>query len=85
MAFTNFIVNAGPGGLISGSGSDTVGTFDIDGSFSVSEPICRFTKQYRGMHAIYYQGTFNQATRTIEGFWGIHPGDKDDKFKLTQA
>jgi hypothetical protein len=83
MEFTNLQIDANPGGSVKGSGSDTVGTFDIDGSFSHSEPVCRFVKQYRGKHAIYYQGTYTNGT--IEGFWGIKAGDQDGKFRLTQV
>ncbi len=34
MEFTNLFINTIAGGEVSGSGSDTVGTFDINGSFS---------------------------------------------------
>lgn len=85
MTFNNLNIDAKAGGLISGSGSDTVGSFDINGSFSHTEPVGRFVKQYHGKHAIYYQGTFNQNNNSIEGFWGVHAGDQDGKFKLTRA
>lgn len=54
MAFNNLNIDGRPGGSINGSGSDTVGEFTIEGGFNTQKPVCRFTKQYIGMHAIYY-------------------------------
>jgi hypothetical protein len=82
MELSKLKVNPNPGGAVQGSGSDTVGEFDIHGSFSMSDPICRFTKQYHGKDPIYYyQGTYTNGT--IEGFWGIKAGEQDGKFKLS--
>ncbi len=84
MDLGNIVINAGPGGTISGGGNDTVGPFHFDGSFSPNQPICRFVKQYDGKHAIYYEGTFDQSTRSISGNWGFHAGSKDGDFKIYQ-
>ena len=82
MTFDKLDINLGPGGPIVGSGSDTVGAFTINGSFSPNAPVCRFTKQYQGQHAVYYEGTYNQTTKKIEGQYGFNAGDKDGAFTL---
>ena len=82
MKFTELNVDPRPSGLIKGHGSDEVGQFTFEGSFSPNEPVCRIFKQYIGQHAIYYQGTLDNATKTIDGHWGFQAGDKDGKFTL---
>lgn len=84
MQFTALQVDTRPGGLIKGHGTDTVGPFTFEGSFSPAEPICRIHKQYLGKHAIYYQGTFNPQTNVVQGFWGFEPGDQDGKFEMAR-
>jgi len=42
---------------IYGSGQDEVGAFDIHGKW-YADQIFNFKKQYRGMHAVYYDGKF---------------------------
>lgn len=74
MEFTNLNVQLSPGGAIQGAGSDTNGQFTVQGSFHPSEPICRFTKQYTGQHAVFYEGRYNQATQTIDGNWSLVQG-----------
>lgn len=82
MTFSHLDINLGPNGPINGGGSDTVGVFTVTGSFSPNAPICRFTKQYQGAHAIYYEGTYDQGTNTISGHWGFKAGDNDGAFSL---
>ena len=53
MNFDNLNVQLGPSGLIQGSGTDTNGHFTVTGTFHQTEPICKFTKQYTGQHAVY--------------------------------
>ena len=80
MKFTKLTVDTKPGGLIDGSGTDEVGEFTFKGSFSPNEPVCRIFKQYIGQHAIYYQGTLDNAGGFVQGFWGFTPGSNDGKF-----
>jgi hypothetical protein len=56
MHFNSLTVQEGPGGVINGQGTDEVGQFTFQGSFSHNTPECRITKQYLGKHAIYYLG-----------------------------
>ena len=58
MTFDKIDIIPGPGGLISGSGTDTAGAFTIKGSFNPNVPACKFTKQYQGSHTIYYDGKY---------------------------
>lgn len=82
MNFTSLVVNATPGGLINGEGADEVGQFTFNGTFSNDAPTARILKQYKGQHAIYYEGTFDQATSALNGHWGFKPGSKDGLFRL---
>ena len=59
MSFDNLNVVMQAGGIIQGSGSDTVGKFTVSGSFAPDRPLGRFVKQYEGKHAVYYEGTLN--------------------------
>lgn len=56
MNFTNFFINPVPMGHVEGKGEDSVGKFELKGSFNQNSTAVRFKKQYIGMHAIYYQG-----------------------------
>lgn len=69
MKFDTINIQTGPSGQIAGKGADDAGQFNISGSFSPSEPLCRFVKEYQ-QHSIYYEGRFNNGTGTIDGFWG---------------
>lgn len=85
MKFDKLVVDAKPSGLIEGSGTDEVGAFTFNGSFSPNEPVCRIFKQYIGQHAIYYQGTLDNTGSNIEGFWGFKPGSNDGKFQMKRV
>jgi hypothetical protein len=58
-------------GRITGEGRDLVGAFVVDGSYSLPEGKCRWTKRYLGKHDVYYQG-FNEG-KGIWGTWEIPP------------
>lgn len=68
--FDHFAAQLGAGGLIKGGGSDDAGVFTIEGSFAYDNPTCRFIKKYPA-HCIYYEGTYNQAEKLIDGYWGF--------------
>ena len=53
------IASAQPG--VSGSGADIVGNFTLQGSYDSSSSAIKFTKQYEGAHAIYYEGTLSAS------------------------
>jgi hypothetical protein len=82
MNFTALSVDPQPNGLVKGHGTDEVGEFTFEGSFSPNEPVCRIVKQYIGKHAVYYQGTLDPQMMSIEGFWGFHAGSNDGKFQM---
>lgn len=67
MTFKNFYITPVPQGEIRGGGEDTVGKFEISGSFNNNATAVRFAKKYIGKHTIYYEGEFNG--NTIEGSW----------------
>jgi hypothetical protein len=71
MSFKNFYITPVPQGNIRGGGEDTVGPFDIMGSFNNNATAVRFAKKYKGKHThtIYYEGSFNG--KAIEGTWGF--------------
>lgn len=76
MHFNNFQINIGGG--IFGSGSDTVGQFNLSGSVSGSGDVT-FTKQYVGAHSVNYTGRF-VGGKAIEGTWSV--SGLSDKFRL---
>lgn len=82
MDFGNINVAAQPGGLITAQGSDEVGQFTIEGSFSPVTPEFRFLKQYTGKHAVYYKGTFDRNNFQMTGHYGFEPGDEDGGFRM---
>ena len=74
------IASAQPG--VSGSGADIVGNFTLQGSYDSSSSAIKFTKQYEGAHAIYYEGTLSASQTEITGYWGFEPGQHEEPFKL---
>jgi hypothetical protein len=60
MSFSGLTVEETPGGKVTGHGTDEVGEFDFTGTFNLNEPLVRIFKQYKGKHAIYYEGTLNR-------------------------
>lgn len=81
MNFLSLEVNENPGGIVKGHGSDEVGEFTFEGSFSQADPVVRILKQYKGKHAIYYEGR-RTSPGEINGDWGFEPGEKDGKFRM---
>ena len=55
-------------GNISGSGSDDIGAFTVNGSVNQCNKV-HFTKQYCGGHAVIYDG--NRHCNVISGNWTI--------------
>jgi len=84
----------GPDG-VSGSGSDTVGTFDIVGSRNEDAKAVgrltdkngketweyRFTKKYHGKHTVLYYGNLNGAE--LSGRWEIN-SDKQSRSDIPE-
>jgi hypothetical protein len=52
-------------GEITGSGSDWIGEFAVQGRYDVESGKCQFAKLYKGKYDVYYQG-FNEG----KGIWG---------------
>ena len=53
------------GGIISGEGSDGIGSFAIDGDYSESSRECSWVKTYVRKHSVSYSGY-----REGKGIWG---------------
>jgi hypothetical protein len=53
------------GGVMSGEGSDGIGPFVIDGTYSESSLECSWVKTYVGKHSVFYTGY-----REGKGIWG---------------
>ena len=85
MEFKNLNVQLGPGGIIQGQGTDTNGHFTVQGNFDQNQPTCKFIKQYTGQHAVYYDGRYNQQTRSIEGNWSLNIGMQGETFSIQQV
>ena len=64
---------------IHGSGSDTVGSFTITGTWG-DDGAVNFVKQYEGAHAVNYTGKFSSETQ-ITGTWDI-PDESNGNFEL---
>lgn len=81
MNFKKFYITPVPQGYISGGGEDTVGKFEITGSFNNNATAVRFAKKYIGQHTIYYEGEF--TGNAIEGYWMFDYGAaKTEQFKI---
>ena len=52
-------------GKMTGTGSDRVGNFDVDGKYELSDGKCEWIKKYVGKHSVDYRG-FNEG----KGIWG---------------
>ena len=57
-------------GVISGSGSDPVGSFEWKGQYDTKSETCYMVKKYTGMHSVYYKGQADE--NGIWGTWIIH-------------
>jgi len=53
------------GGSMTGEGRDWVGSFSINGRYSVEDGQCVWTKHYFGKHDVFYRG-YNEG----KGIWG---------------
>ncbi|XP_065677786.1 uncharacterized protein LOC100202799 isoform X2 [Hydra vulgaris] len=75
-------------GFITGRGSDSIGTFFIDGTYHNTELLTnvevRFTfkKHYEGMHDVFYSGVVIQVDNAVylDGNWMI--GELSDSFHI---
>ena len=76
MIFFNLYFNNN--GQIIGNGTDTIGTFTIQGNVAHNGETV-FTKQYTGAHAVQYHGAHNGSQ--IKGKWTI-PGNCEGNFQL---
>jgi len=79
MSFNHFQLTFNSG--INGAGSDAIGAFTINGTFSPANGAVTFVKQYTGAHSVNYNGTL--ANGTITGTWEI-PGNCSGGFELKQ-
>eukprot|EP00808_Paulinella_micropora_P014537 g75808.t1 len=63
------------GGKIEGQGSDEIGRFTVNGSYSKDTKKFKFDKQYIGQHLVLYEGTISeQSTQLLmKGQWNIPP------------
>ena len=57
-------------GLVTGFGTDRVGRFVIHGRYDDARSEVRFTKQYLGLHSVFYRG-FRDGLVGIWGTWEI--------------
>jgi len=69
------------GGVISGSGSDQVGFFTVQGTYNSNDLSCSWNKSYAGSTVI-YTGTL--SGQTITGTW-YFPGNASGNFQLTHT
>lgn len=76
MVFSNFQVKRN---VIKGSGKDTVGVFAITGSVLPTGQ-CHFVKQYVGMHAVEYDGSYTKTR--IAGRWSLPAYGMSDTFEI---
>jgi hypothetical protein len=60
--------------LIKGRGSDVVGEFTLDGSYSNSGSVT-INKQYLSAHLVIYTGIYKN--NRIDGQWIIPPGNEN--------
>ena len=70
MTFSQFCITPVPNGQISGSGSDTVGQFNLVGVVGPDAVTANFEKRYVGKHTVFYFGKIIQST-IIEGTWSM--------------
>jgi len=56
--------------MIYGTGSDSVGSFIIQGDYEYNGKV-KFNKKYLGKHAVNYTGTVSNEGYKIEGEWII--------------
>ena len=80
MSFRNLQVQIG-GGIV-GSGSDAVGSFDLQGTVSPNGDVA-FTKQYHGKHAVQYRGRIQGGL--IKGKWSLQGMEGDFELAMDSA
>ncbi len=67
MVFRNFYI--GMDGKILGEGQDQIGKFTINGHMDMGTGFAQFVKQYKGKHAVNYQGSFTDGA--FRGSWTV--------------
>ena len=82
MQFDSINVQEQPGGHVTAHGTDEVGEFTFQGTFSSKDTTVRLFKQYKGQHAIYYEGKLNRQAGEINGHWGFKAGENDGEFRM---
>jgi hypothetical protein len=85
MQFDTINVHDERGGQISAHGNDQVGEFTFNGSFNQVDSGVKIVKQYKGKHAIYYEGVLNSFAHEVNGWWGTAPGSKEGQFRLRKV
>ena len=58
-------------GSIVGEGVDYVGPWYLQGTYSIEEKTCQWTKTYVGQHCVEYSGAISEIG--IQGQWNIYP------------
>ena len=61
-------------GVMTGTGSDSLGRFTVHGSYGENGGEVRWTKRYFGRHRVFYRG-FREG-KGIWGIWEIPPRDR---------
>lgn len=57
-------------GVVRGEGVDYVGTWHLQGVYSLDDLSCSWIKQYLGQHPVRYDGRITESG--IIGYWDIH-------------
>ena len=57
-------------GVMRGEGVDYVGTWHLDGVYSLDDQTCSWSKQYLQQHEVQYDGRITETG--ILGHWNIH-------------
>ncbi|XP_065651881.1 uncharacterized protein LOC100202799 isoform X1 [Hydra vulgaris] len=70
-------------GKVFGHGDDVVGTFNVEGTYSIENCVIKMEKKYVGQHTVYYEGTILLKTNfyELEGMWNIN-GEISGKFSM---
>jgi len=63
-------------GRLTGTGSDRVGDFTLDGTYDLTTGGCRILKLYDGAHSVVYDGRNEGDGMWLWGLWDIRGWDR---------